>query len=87
MLNIAGAFFVWAGSEFLLYALPRAVVTLYLTSGTPSSAAKDLTILAATAPANLLSLGLVWLYVTRAGRLPFRGTLGLDCGSLRKGLE
>jgi membrane protease YdiL (CAAX protease family) len=82
-LSLLYAFLVWLGGKVLLYAVPGLTVMIYPGAGAPPSAAKDVTILAATVPAHLLTLGVVWLYVTRAGAEPFWSTIGWDWGRVR----
>jgi membrane protease YdiL (CAAX protease family) len=80
-LNLCCALLVWLINKGLLLTLPVLAVTLFFDTAAPPSAAKYLTVCVAAIPAHLLSLGIVWAYVTGAGRRPFWRALGWDWGT------
>jgi uncharacterized protein len=88
----AAAFALWLASLFILIFVPLFALVGYLLwrdrpitqqaidEGIKSDPQALLTYAIANLPAHLLTLALVWLLVTSAGRRPFRRTLGWSWG-------
>jgi membrane protease YdiL (CAAX protease family) len=88
-LEVLKAFVVWAASVLLLLFIPVIVALPYVIyqwanygPPTPEALTTDKTLIflsiAGILPTHLLTLGVIWLFVTEGGRRPFFRTLGFQ---------